>query len=206
MVWEDAMRQSDADFNALVWPNIAGRSGVPNGELLSVQMDGLTSTSSRTLDTLGGIDYLVVQQDSTITTMAARVSYVSDPFASFTVGFEEFDQKQRAIEAGSVVAEYTCHAYVSRAGDPQFLGAVITQTRALFEFADQFPGCVTTQRNTYTGDPFKVVWGQCMADEGFNVRMYLADGCERIVTKTGAESVPVTLCDDCAATRDEEPG
>ena len=202
MVWHDAMRQSDADFQALVWPNIAGRLGVPNGELMSVQMDGLTSTSSRTLDTLGGIDYLVVQEDSTVTTLAARVEYVTDPFASFTVGFAEFDQKHRAIEAGSVVAEYTCQAYVSRGGD-QYLATVVSPTRALFEFTDQFPGCVTTQQNTYTGDPFRVVWAQCMADEGFDVRMHFGEACERYVTKTGTQGV--RLCDDCAAERDESP-
>jgi hypothetical protein len=196
------MRQSDADFRALVWPNISGPSRTLNGELVSVQMDGLTSTSSRTLDVLGGIDYLVVQEDSTVTTIAAQVEYVADPYASFTVGFAEFEQKQRAIAAGAIVAVYTCQAYVSRDGE-HYLGASLVPTRELFRFADEFPGCITTQRNTYSGDPFRVIWDECLGEEGFDVRYYLGDA-ERFVTKTGTHPVQDVVCDDCAAELDEQ--
>jgi len=177
MDWQENMRISDADFQREVLPHASW--SLPAGEIVSVQLEGLgdqggaTSTAG-VLDRDAGIDY-IIRGPNGVASMAARVSYSSPAYLTFTVGELELEKRRRELQLGDVLGPtYTVQGTITERGTGTFVCGAVTATADLVAFIDEHPDLVQTRRNATTGRPFHVVWIEDLRRLGYDVDVYVA--------------------------------
>lgn len=184
--WEQNLRIASYDFQREVLPNMS--ASLPSGTFVSVEMEGVLSQTSTTgtaavLDQDAGIDYLIRNPESGVTTVAARVSYrTSPPCASFTIGERELEKRRREHETEEGIGPYfTVQGTVSQRQTGTFVCGAVIATWDLISFVDNFPDLVGHRTKATTGRPFNVVWASDLLDQGFPVDVRVAPNAGRIV-------------------------
>jgi hypothetical protein len=183
MTWDHLKRLAAGDFSRAIWPVISRQ--FPSGNLVSVELEAQDAASADTLDRLAGVDWLLEDGDG-VTTIASRVQYGTLARWSFTFGVAEWHKRRRSLRDSRVLAPiWTVHGYVERPETGRLLSACVIPTRDLFTFIERFPGCVRWHSNTRTGQPFGVVWADCLDDEGFEPTLWLSDPMLPVAVRDG---------------------
>ena len=176
--WELNLRIADGDFLREVLP--ATSWSLPAGEIVSVQLEGITDQGTTTstagvLDRDAGIDYIIRGPDG-VSSVAARVSYWSSPaYLTFTLGDPELAKRRRELQSGQVMGPtFTVQGTVTCPQTGTFVCGAVVETADLIHFVDSYPGLVRTHTNTITGRPFHVAWVEDLDRQGYGVDVYIA--------------------------------
>ena len=184
--WVQKGQIASNDFQREVLPNMI--ASLPAGEFVSVEMEGLSQTSTTgvavVLDRDCGVDHLIHNPDTGLTTtVAARVSYKTEPaYASFTIGELELTKRRRELQTQEAIGPYfTIQGTVTQPETGTFVCGAAVATSDLITFVTDFPGLVETRTNWTNGRPFYVVWATDLWDQGFRVDVKIAPDAGRIL-------------------------
>jgi hypothetical protein len=141
-LWRDDLRESQRDFQEIVWPRIAPLLG--GGRLVSVEEE--SPKTKQLLDLFAGIDAWHIQdQHLRMRGIASRVQWIwpgRPPYDTFTIRWRrnngsatEFEKRLAAMrDNGKWLFPYlTCQAYLTENHPRQLLSAAVIRTRDLFE-------------------------------------------------------------------------